>query len=187
MPTGHYEHKSRLWTAEMDEFIRENYPKMGSKKLVPLMREKFHYDFTSFSLQNRAHKLGIHVDSSSSWHTRGLTDTYNSMPLGSERDSGRYMYVKVSTGHSGYGNWKQKHRIVWEEANGPIPKDHIIIFLDRDYHNCELSNLRCIPRKYVAFMTDSSFNWFNGGPQMIEAGIAWCDLHYAIKEAMEGQ
>ena len=185
MPPGHYEHKPRIWTEEMNNFVRENYPKLGARKLAPIMRKKFHYNFTSVSIQNRARILGLHVIAQSSWYKNGVTDTYNAMPLGSERDSGHYMYVKTDTGHNGYGNWKQKHRLVWESANGPIPKDHMIIFVDRDYHNCELSNLRCIPRKYIAMMAQSDFNWFKGGKEIIDAGIAWCDLHYAIKEIKE--
>ena len=50
-----------------------------------------------------------------------------------------YVYQKI-----GHGNWQLKHRLVWERANGPIPKGHIITFKDGNTQNCHLHNLECI-------------------------------------------
>lgn len=39
-----------------------------------------------------------------------------------------------------------KHRYLWEKANGPIPKGHVLKCLDGDKTNCEPSNWACIPQ-----------------------------------------
>ena len=45
------------------------------------------------------------------------------------------------------GKWKLKHRIIWQQANGIIPKGHYIVFKDRNKGNVVLSNLECISKK----------------------------------------
>lgn len=40
--------------------------------------------------------------------------------------------------------WEPLHRIVWQNANGPIPEGHLVIFKNGDTTNCNLSNLECI-------------------------------------------
>lgn len=42
------------------------------------------------------------------------------------------------------GIWKHMHKIVWEETNGPVPKGHKIIFLDRNKRNFDISNLALV-------------------------------------------
>lgn len=50
-----------------------------------------------------------------------------------------YVEVRVSL-----GKYKLKHRKIWEDANGPIPKDCIIVFRDKDKLNIMLDNLEMI-------------------------------------------
>ncbi|KAB1440353.1 HNH endonuclease signature motif containing protein [Pseudodesulfovibrio senegalensis] len=38
-------------------------------------------------------------------------------------------------------NYRYKHLVVWEEANGPVPDGMYIRFLDGDKTNCSLDNL----------------------------------------------
>jgi hypothetical protein len=57
--------------------------------------------------------------------------------------SGRlYQYIKIKDCH-----WELLQRHVWTKANGEIPKGYVVIFLDGNYLNCELSNLQIITRK----------------------------------------
>ena len=44
------------------------------------------------------------------------------------------------------GKMEQLHRMVWMDANGPVPKGMVVDHKDRDIHNNELSNLRVITR-----------------------------------------
>jgi hypothetical protein len=45
------------------------------------------------------------------------------------------------------GQFKLKHRIVWEQVNGPIPKGMIIVFKDNNKKNIDINNLELISRK----------------------------------------
>ena len=74
----------------------------------------------------------------------------NWKPLGSERVVDGYRLRKVS--ETGYppSDWRPVHRLLWEEANGPIPPDHIVIFIDGDRTHIELTNLKLISRQELA-------------------------------------
>jgi len=57
--------------------------------------------------------------------------------------SGRlYQYIKIKD-----CQWELLQRHVWAQANGEIPTGSVVIFLDGNYLNCELSNLQVISRK----------------------------------------
>lgn len=69
---------------------------------------------------------------------------HNVVPLGTEKvHEDGYIFVKVADG-KGNSNWIQKHRFVWEQANGPIPKGMYIFFKDGDRSNCNLENLALV-------------------------------------------
>lgn len=72
---------------------------------------------------------------------------HNTKPVGYERitDDG-YILIKVSMDCK----MVLKHRWVWEQANGPIPKGYNIMFRDGNRLNCELSNLELISRQEAA-------------------------------------
>lgn len=63
-------------------------------------------------------------------------------PVGSLRlNTDGYVDMKV---REGLRAWRQFHRVLWEDAHGPIPKRHILIFKDGDHFNIELANLEMI-------------------------------------------
>ncbi|MEM0953332.1 MAG: HNH endonuclease signature motif containing protein [Pseudomonadota bacterium] len=45
-----------------------------------------------------------------------------------------------------FGWYRAKHRWIWEAEVGPIPDGHAVVFLDGDQTNCDIENLRCVPR-----------------------------------------
>lgn len=67
----------------------------------------------------------------------------NRRPVGSERvNVDGYIEIKVAEPDK----WKCKHRVVWEAANGPIPKGYNIQFRDGNRLNISLDNLYIISR-----------------------------------------
>jgi len=53
-----------------------------------------------------------------------------------------YQYVRIKL-----GVWRELHRVLWEKANGPIPKGYNVQFRDGNTMNCVLENLYLIDRK----------------------------------------
>ena len=62
----------------------------------------------------------------------------NHREVGSERiNVDGYLEIKVAEPNI----WKLKHRVIYEEAYGPIPEGHMIIFADSNKLNLNLDNL----------------------------------------------
>lgn len=67
----------------------------------------------------------------------------NAVPVGYERiDRDGYVYIKVE----GKRKLVLKHRYIWEQQNGTIPKGYNIQFKDRNKSNCNIENLYMINR-----------------------------------------
>lgn len=72
---------------------------------------------------------------------------HNWVPVGSERvASDGIRQRKVSD--TGYPprDWKSVHMLLWIEAHGEVPKNHIVVFKDGNRENICLDNLECISR-----------------------------------------
>lgn len=53
----------------------------------------------------------------------------NWMPLGARRVSSLgVLERKIKEGPNGALNWEAEHRLIWKEANGPIPRNHCVAF-----------------------------------------------------------
>jgi hypothetical protein len=83
---------------------------------------------------------------------------FNTMSLGSERVSADgYVEIKYSEKRGPPKNrWKGKHVLIWEKANGPVPKGHVIIFADGNRRNFKLRNLELVSRKELAVLNHSN-------------------------------
>lgn len=72
------------------------------------------------------------------------------LPFGHERtDKDGYILIKVDminphTGVRGY--YVPKHKVIWEQANGRMPDNHVLTFIDDDRSKVELENLELISR-----------------------------------------
>ena len=76
----------------------------------------------------------------------------NWRPVGSERVTTEgYTEVKIQDGKLNK-NWRMKHLVIWEKANGPIPKGHVVIFGNGDKGNLSLDNLVLVSRSQLVRM-----------------------------------
>lgn len=56
-----------------------------------------------------------------------------------------YIDMRISFEHGSRG-WRGLHRILWEDAHGPVPAGHSVCFKNGDKLDCELANLELVPR-----------------------------------------
>jgi hypothetical protein len=109
----------------------------------------------------------------------------NWVPVGTERTSkDGYVEVKIADGKLNK-NWKSKHIAVWEEANGPVPKGHVVIFGDGNKKNCELDNLILVSRAQLARLNQN--NLIQDDVELTKTGIIIADLHTKISQRKKGQ
>jgi hypothetical protein len=66
-------------------------------------------------------------------------------PIGTERVSkDGYRERKINDDLPFQRRWRAVHILVWEEANGPVPRGHAVVFRNGDKTDIRIENLECI-------------------------------------------
>lgn len=100
-----------------------------------------------------------------SWFKTGHVPA-NHRAVGSERiTKDGYVEIKVAEPNK----WQLKHRFVWEEVNGRIPKEKNIRFLDGDKLNCNIENLALVSKAENLEITRQGLQYEN--PELTKTGV----------------
>lgn len=98
----------------------------------------------------------------------------NTLPVGSEMiKSDGYIWVKVrEEGLPGraWRKWEQKHRLLWEQANGTIPKGKKLLFKDGNPLNVTLDNLILIDNRVIGPINSKKL--ITQFPEITETNVA---------------
>lgn len=108
----------------------------------------------------------------------------NTDPVGTEKVlSDGYVWVKVDSQPKAkkQTNWKQKHLLVWEEENGPVPEGHAVIFLNGDKSDTSIGNLALVTRAQLMVMNRLGLR--TGDRELTRTGIAIASLASAAAGA----
>ncbi len=72
---------------------------------------------------------------------------HNWVPVGSERLTKEgILQRKISDTGCTPRDWKSIHSILWKEHHGPVPKGHIVVFINGDKRDIRIENLMLITR-----------------------------------------
>ena len=156
------------YTPEMHQWLATHAPDNDRTGLTQRFNEHFKTDKTLRAIQAYCKRKGWKSSHNGqfkpdqpSWNTgkagKGICKPnsgsfkkgslpHNTKPVGSERicKVDGLILVKIKPGTHSY---KHKHRVIWEQAHGKIPKGHIITFIDGNPLNCVLENLEMITRQ----------------------------------------
>lgn len=141
--------KNRTYTIEMLDFLKDmaSVPNNTWKYITQEFNKKFNTNKNWKTLCRFGYLHGINTISN-------RDDNFTVFPkpryeIGTERIRVRdgYIVVKVDSKHKDEkANWKLKHYMVWEQHNGKVPKNCVLIFLDGNTLNCDISNLACVDK-----------------------------------------
>lgn len=159
------------YTQEQRDFIKKNYKGISSLELALRFNEEFGTNLTKDQLRwyKKNHKLPNGLDAKFkkgnipyNKGTKGIVKPNktsfkkgnippNHRPIGSERiNIDGYTEVKVGEPNK----WKFKHRIIWEEKFGVIPRGHAVMFADRNKQNFEIDNLILVSTRQLQIMNN---------------------------------
>ncbi|WP_243432624.1 HNH endonuclease signature motif containing protein [Lysinibacillus sphaericus] len=184
------------WTDEQKEFLRKYYPSNSQRDLLVLFNQHFQLNINMNQLKacltnhtitsgrtgyfekgcspvNKGKKFPGQTNRTS--FQKGDTPK-NYKPVGTERiDRDGYVLIKVSDSGTWHERWRHKHKVVWEKANGPIPKGHVLIFLDQNKLNISLENLQLITRAQLARM--NQYKLFHLNPELTKTGVVIANIY----------
>ncbi len=194
---------AKLLTDEQEQFVRENVDHRGNQELADLVNKKFSTNFTRLQIKGwkRNHHLSSgltgrfeknHIPANKGKHnpTVGRTAetqfkkgvrSHNYVPIGTVVKKGdRYLWKKIRDDLPSRYCWKQVHRIIWEQANGPIPENMRLIFLDGNRENVALDNLALVTPAEALVLNRKHLIKKNS--QLSRIGISVAKLHVKQSE-----
>ena len=195
------------WTVEQKDFLRKHYPKLTQRELLQLFNQNFDLNVSLKKLKacltnhnitsgrtGQFNKGHVPFNKGLKGVTMGGVETQfkkgqrpkNYKPVGTERiDRDGYILVKVSDTGDWHERWRHKHKVIWEAANGPIPKGHVLIFLDKNKFNTSLDNLQLITKSLLARMNQNKL--FYPDPELTKTGVTIASIYSKIGERKRGE
>lgn len=196
---------NQLLNKEQIEYLKEIYVGISNRECTRLMNEKFGLSLTCRQIkgQKRRFKLNSGLDGrfvkgqkpNDHCFKKGERNSietefkkghkpHNWVPIGTEMvKSDGYLWVKVKDERNPENmrvNWKQKHKLIWEEAHGPVPKGHCLIFLDGDRTNVCLENLSLLSKSERLIMNRRKLIYDD--PELTKTGINVAKLIDAVNK-----
>lgn len=193
-----------LMTDEMAEYLISIIPGRTSMDCVNMLNKKYgtHYTLAQIRTWKKNHKVQSGYDSrwrpgQPSWITGkkfpGRTNSgcwteghisANAVPVGTERITDGYTYVKVKDGYR-QRNWRPKHHLVWEAHNGPLSEGYNVIFLDRNKQNFDINNLALVTDQELAYA--ARYYGMTDDPEINKSIVAASQLSAAIKNRQKNK
>ena len=123
------------YTDEQLTFLRDNVKDMPYRHLTELFNHRFGLNIPEQTIIQTCLR---HKCPRGRWATR---------PVGYERvNVNGYIAIKIAEPNK----WRLKHQLIWESLNGPIPKGHVVLFVDRNSLNLSPENLLLVSRSELA-------------------------------------
>lgn len=192
----------RIYTDEMKAFIFENNFGHSAKELAEMLNERFGTSITNVQIrsfrQNNKLNSGLNGRFEKGKVPYNKGKKYPNMPpnsgqfkKGSKPNSYHpvgtinmttdgYLKVKVADPNV----WERVHLQVWREHFGPVPEGCVIVFLDGDKTNVDISNLACITRADLAQMNKNRY--FDSDAETTKAALGMVQLQRKVKEIING-
>ena len=185
------------WSDEEKDYLKEITSGRHYKEIVELMNAKFEYEFNLGQIKGAIARYKLNTGFTGYFPkgnipfnkgTKGIMKANktsfkkgrkprNYKPVGTERiTEDGYTEIKVKDPNV----WKLKHRIIYEEHYGEIPKGYVVMFLDRDKSNFDINNLILISRNQLKTLNQNDL--IKDDPELTKSGIILADLLIKINE-----
>lgn len=192
------------WSDEEKEYLKKITPGHHYIEIANMMNKEFNREFTvnqiksaigryklntgfngRFKKGNVPHNKGkkglYYKGCEKTWFKKGQAPI-NHKPVGSERID-RYGYILIKVAEPSV--WKLKHRVIWEKANGPIPKNYTVIFLDGDKSNTDINNLALVSRSELLIVNQKKL--IKSDTELSKVGINIAKVQSKINKRKRGK
>lgn len=178
------------YTDDEKAFLKEFVPGHSHKEIQAAFTERFGWEITRVQVSSSIKRYGLNTGRTGRFE-KGCTACNKGVPMskevyekvsrtmfkpgnmpvnhravGSERvNVDGYIEIKVAEPNK----WRLKHNIVWEQHHGSIPKGSVIVFLDSNKLNVDISNLKLISRSELLIMNRHKL--FQADAELTEAAV----------------
>lgn len=181
---------TELFPKEVFDFLNDNHIGIGPKEMTTILNNNFGTSYSISQIRGyyKNHRLNSGVTGQfkkgnvpankgkkvDSIHPNSVATQFkkrhipkNKLPIGTVMmKSDGYLWRKVGEGAR---DWKQEHRIVWEQVYGPIPYNEVLIFKDGDRRNVAIDNLTLVTKAELLELTQKHLR--STDKKLTETGI----------------
>ena len=161
-----------IYNKQIKEFVKENVKGLSNKELTDLVNKTFDKNFTTSQIQSLKTRLKVKSGVNSG---KIPTAPIGSINIGSRNN----LTVKCAD-----GEWRNVGILVWEKFNGPMSKDHVIMFKDGNACNCHPDNLIAITKMEHIHM-HTKFKEKSNDPEVNMTRLNLIRLKLAIRQKKE--
>ena len=184
--------KNHKWTDKEISYLIKIAKGKYLSEIAELMSEKFNYPFRKTQIKSAMakHKITNNMKhkvpkGTEPWNKNlkiGNSHIHNLKNTGDEYiSSNGFTMMKLDNPT----RWVQKHRYLYEQQFGEIPKDKVLIFLDGNKQNLNLDNLKCITRKQLIKMNQNKL--FYNNAELTSTGAELANLMLKINEVSKNK
>lgn len=195
---------TEMYPAEVAAYIQANYKGTSYADMAAQLKKAFGREYTPAQIMGyyKNHKLNSgltghfekgHVPpnkgrkgyvapgSEKGWFQKGA-QPWDTVPVGTiVTKTDGYLWKKIDDKPGVWlQNWKQLHLLLWEEAHGPVPEGHRVIFKDKNKQNCVLENLALVSLAENAVMNKNGLRFENAAHT--ETGILIAKIKIAASK-----
>lgn len=195
------------YTKEEREFMKEYVPGHSYEEIRRAFTERFGWQIATNQVKSYIgnHKLNTgrtgRFEKGITAHNKGMKmspEVYekakgtmfrkgnvpkNYKPVGSERVDTKDGYVLIKVKDPNV--WRLKHRVIWENAHGKIPKGCVILFRDGNKQNITLDNLIMVKKGVNAALNNSGLVKYTG--ELKETAIRLAELKLETGRVKRGK
>lgn len=126
---------------EQIEFLKKHVKGRTRLELLEMLNNKFNSNFTIHQL--KYYKKKYNIKSEPTTFKKGYKPhNYKNLYEEFENEDG-YVFIKTQNPNT----WQLKHRFIYEQRFGSIPKDYCVIFADGNKKNFDINNLILVHQK----------------------------------------
>lgn len=173
-----------VWTREpeMDAWMREHDKGHSIAAVQDAFEAEFGFRPAKVQISQWRARNGV-------GRRRNEGRTYNDVPIGTERDSGKgYILVKVAERSEvpmAKTNWRPRHHLVWEREHGmAVPAGHEIVHADKDYRNDDPANLMAVDKRLVGIINGNALQYWDA--ESLGVAVARARLMSKAREVESG-
>ena len=114
------------------------------------MNDKFEYNFSEEQVKGMMYRNKLTTGTGGYFKKGTIPPQYR--PVGSERIAkDGYIEIKVEDPNK----WELKHRFIYKQHYGEIPKGHNVIFADRNIQNFDINNLVLVSKAEMLILNNN--------------------------------
>lgn len=198
LPAGY----SKVYSPEVRQFLADNITGRKTDELTTLVNTKFGTTYRQSQIRAYVKNQGL-VSGVDCRYSKGIVPynkgkekywiggeetqfqkgqrPHNYMSVGSEVvKADGYLWVKIEDPN----RWRQKHILLWEEYNGPVPEGHALIFGDGNKLNFDPENLILVTRGQLAVLNKN--NLIQRNAELTKTAVVIADLKIKIGQRRKG-